>query len=458
MAKRAPERATVPVPQILLVENDREVGALLCSTFALESLGVTWVRSQQEACEHLAKTSYDIIIVDFELRQAGQLTLLEQFQTARPGIPVLLLTGWNGLREKLESFKRGVVDYIAKPFELLELRARVQSVLNSKRREQELARLNEEAQAACTAAQEGARAKADFLANMSHEIRTPMNGVIAMTGLLMQTELHPEQRDFVETIRASGESLLTIINDILNFSKIESGNLELEQRPVDLRACIEECLDLLAPRAAEKNLDLAYRFESNTPEAIIGDATRIRQILVNLLGNAVKFTSNGEIFVKVRANAVAGGSEDGKFELHVAVCDTGIGIPPEKLHRLFRSFSQVDSSTAREYGGTGLGLAISKGLAELMGGRMWVESIPGQGSTFYFTITTSPAEQGQAVLAQAHPQLTGRRLLIVEDNPTIRASVVELAQRWGLVTRDFESSAAALEWIARKEAFDFALV
>ncbi|MEW5958343.1 MAG: GAF domain-containing protein, partial [Chloroflexota bacterium] len=308
------------------------------------------------------------------------------------------------------------------------------------------------AQAAAVAANE---AKSAFLATMSHEIRTPMNAIIGMTSLLLDTPQTEEQRDFTETIRHSSESLLTIINDILDFSKIEAGKLELEYLPFDLRECIEGALDLLATRASAKGLELAYLIAPHTPETIVGDVTRLRQILVNLLSNAVKFTEQGEVVVSVSSgiagSKVAGeqGSREAEeqgsggdltpvpsplrppapiYELHFSVKDTGIGIPADRMDRLFRSFSQVDASTTRRYGGTGLGLAISKRLTELMGGAMWAESPPrggereakgGPGTAFHFTIQAEAAPRpARPFLRELQPELTGKRLLIVDDNAT----------------------------------------
>jgi signal transduction histidine kinase/DNA-binding LytR/AlgR family response regulator len=425
------------------------------------NLGIT--ATQAEVMRSLQSYPPDLILLDLKSSEVEAFNILRQLKNQPPATPLFTI-GFAPAADTtiaLRAFDLGLNEFIPLPFENSHslLRARLRAGVLLKRRIEEAASRHQELLDACRAAEANSRAKSDFLAAMSHEIRTPMNGVIAMTGLMMESALTPDQRSYLDTIHSSSESLLKIINDILDFSKIEAGKMELERRPFDLRVCIEESLDLLASRTMDKPVDLGYEVNERIPALIEGDAQRLRQVLVNLLSNAIKFTDRGDVFVKVQKLMPSGGEDESGLKLHFAVHDSGIGIPPDRLSKLFRPFTQADVSTARKYGGTGLGLAISRRLVELMGGKMWAESVPGEGSTFHFTMqVTVPEDSKPPAHVAKMPRLADLKILILDDNGVSRNALFDQCRLWGMLPQAVENASQAMELIRQGTEFDLALI
>lgn len=447
---------------ILLVDDQSMVfEAVRRALVDQPDMDLHYCSDSREAVAVATRIKPTIILQDLIMPGPDGMRLLQEYR-ANPSlrdIPVLVLTTKEDPLVKAQAFSVGANDYIVKLPDRIELAARIRhharvyttqlqkdaayrAVRDS---QQQLLEANATLATANQKLGEATHAKSAFLANTTHDLRDPMNAVLGYASMLLETELTEEQREYALTVRKSADSLLNIVNGVLDLSKIEAGKIVLEAHPFELHTCLEETLDLIAPKAAEKNLDLAYNIDDTVPRTLIGDVTRLRQILTNLAGNAVKFTHRGEVIIEVSTSGqtsapapMRGGDteflrQQDLWRLHFTVRDTGIGIPLEKQPRLFRAFEQVDSSTTRQYGGTGLGLVICKQLVQLMGGDIWVDSEAGQGSAFHFTIVTKSVPDAPPLPWQTvQPQLAGKRLLVVEDNATNCAMIARRAAQWGM--------------------------
>ncbi len=370
----------------ILIVDDMKVNLELMKSVlsSIPQYSIICVQNGKTAIQKAKSNYFDLILLDIMMPEMDGFEVcnrLKHYPTTK-NIPIIFLTALSDPKNIQKAFQVGAVDYISKPFMKEELLARIKLHI-------QLKRTNEELITAKKAAEAAAEAKSIFLANMSHEIRTPMNGIIGMVDILKKTPLTNVQQEYVQIIESSGENLLTIINDILDYSKIEAGRIELENIPIKLRAEISNVIKILQIQADRKGLPLYVNIDDDVPDYLMGDPVRLKQIIINLVNNAIKFTDAGEIRLKVEKQAINGS----KAHLLFKVTDTGIGISEEGKQRLFKSFSQVDKSTTRKFGGTGLGLAISKNLSEMMGGEIGIESELGKGSTFWFTVVLNITEE-----------------------------------------------------------------